>query len=159
MDMEMITFSVGDQEYGADIRSVREVIRPREITPLPRASASLKGVINLRGDVIPIVDLRDKLGLPAAVDAGEMRVIVMELGEKAVGVVVDRVSHVTRVSEDQVETAPARLAGGAGRFVRGVVQAGERLVILLQVEAVLSTDEEARVGEAVGSGGISREHV
>jgi purine-binding chemotaxis protein CheW len=156
MDMEMITFAVGDQDFGTDIRSVREVIRPREITPLPRASASLKGVINLRGDVIPIVDLREKLGLPAAADTGEMRVIVMELGEKAVGVVVDRVSHVTRVPEDSVETAPASLAGGAGRYVRGVVQAGERLVILLHVEAVLSTDEDERV--TAGSGDVSVQH-
>jgi purine-binding chemotaxis protein CheW len=142
---QMITFTVGAQEYGVDIQSVKEVIRQGEITPLPRAPSFLKGVINLRGDVIPIVDLRERFALQAGTYTESSRVIVVEVGEKSVGMVVDRVSHVIRVPEDRIEDAPAWLGGTRNEFVRGVARVDERLVVLLDMTAVLSSDEMQQI--------------
>jgi purine-binding chemotaxis protein CheW len=148
--MQMISFTVGEQEYGVDIQSVKEVIRQGEITALPRAPSFLKGIINLRGDVIPIVDLRERFALQAGTYSEASRVIVVEVGEKSVGMVVDRVSHVLRVSEDRIEAAPAWLGGTNSDFVRGVARVDERLVVLLDMEAVLTSDEMLQIARVEG---------
>lgn len=139
--MQMISFDVGGDDFGIDIHAVKEVIRLGEITPLPRAPSFLKGVINLRGDVIPIIDLREKFGLAGQAYTDMTRVIVAELGEKSVGMVVDRVSHVIRVAPDQIEAAPAWLGGLTEEFVRGVARVDRRLIVLLNVDTILTTDE------------------
>jgi purine-binding chemotaxis protein CheW len=139
---QMINFSAGTEQYGVDIRRVREVIRVGEITPVPRAPHFVKGVINLRGDVIPVIDLREKLGLAAAGDLSETRVIVVEIGEKLVGMIVDTVSRVVRVGPGDLEPAPLWLGGLTGDYMAGVVRLPDRLVIVLHVEAILTSGEK-----------------
>jgi purine-binding chemotaxis protein CheW len=146
--MQMISFNVGEQEYGVDIHSVKEVIRQGEITPLPRAPSFLKGVINLRGDVIPIIDLRERFALEAGSYSEASRVIVVEIGEKSVGMVVDSVSHVIRVPEDHIEAAPTWLGGTSGEYVRGVARVEKRLVVLLNIDAILTTDEILEIAQS-----------
>jgi len=138
---QMISFSLGGEEYGVDIRAVKEVIRIGAITSLPGAASFVKGVLNLRGDVIPIIDLRDKFGLPSSDYTDTSRVIVVDINDKSIGMVVDNVSRVIRIGQDQIDPAPPWLGGLASELLQGVVRLGERLVILLNIEAVLSTDE------------------
>ncbi len=139
---QMINFSVGVEQYGVDIRRVREVIRVGEITPLPRAPGFVKGVINLRGDVIPLIDLREKLGLTAVHDLKADRVIVVEIEEKLVGMVVDAVSHVVRVAPGQLEPAPLWLGGLTGDSMTGVVRQEDMLIVVLNVESILTSGEK-----------------
>ena len=139
---QMIDFSVGERQYGVDIRKVREVIRIEEITPLPHAPSFVKGVINLRGDVIPVIDLRQKLGLEAARGSTAERLIVVEIEEKLVGMIVDSVSHVVRVRAGQLEPAPSWLVGLTGDFVTGVVRQDEKMTVVLNVETILTSAEK-----------------
>jgi purine-binding chemotaxis protein CheW len=139
---QMISFVVGDQQYGVDIRKVREVIRVGEITPLPHAPSFVKGVINLRGDVIPVIDLRQKLGLDSARGSATERLVVVEIAEKLVGTIVASVRSVVRVREGQLEPAPEWLGGLTGDFVTGVVRLEEKLIVVLNVETILTSGEK-----------------
>src|SRR5271169_2677441 len=98
---QLISFTVGAEEYGLELLRVKEVIRMRQITWLPKAPACVKGIINLRGDVVPIVDLRERFGLTAQQQTATTRVIVVEVEGHMIGMVVDSASQVWRVPEDQ----------------------------------------------------------
>jgi purine-binding chemotaxis protein CheW len=139
---QMIDFSIGARQYGVDIRRVREVIRVGDITPLPHAPGFVKGVVNLRGDVIPVIDLRQKLGIEAARGLATERLIVVEIEEKLVGMIVDAVSHVVRLRPGQLEQAPSWLGGLTGDFVTGVVRQEDRITVVLNVETILTSDEK-----------------
>ena len=138
---QLISFTVGAEDYGLELSRVKEVIRMRQVTWLPKAPASVKGVINLRGDVIPIVDLRDRFGLAAQKQTAMTRVIVVEVQGRMVGMVVDLANQVVRVPADQFDPPPP-IVGGADRgFVTAVGKLEDRLVIMIDVDRILSTDE------------------
>jgi purine-binding chemotaxis protein CheW len=139
---QLISFMVGDEEYGLDILRVKEVIRVREITRLPKAPSFVKGIINLRGDVIPIIDLRDKFGLPAQDQTADTRVIVVDVEGKLVGMVVDSASQVVRIPADQIDPPPPIVGGLSAEFVRGVGKMDDRLIILLDIDRILTTREK-----------------
>jgi purine-binding chemotaxis protein CheW len=139
---QFISFSVGDEEYGLELLRVKEVIRIREITWLPKAPSFVKGIINLRGDVIPIIDLRDKFGLEARAQTAATRVIVVEVEGRLVGMVVDSASQVVRIAADQIDPPPPVLGGFSQEFITGVGKLGDKLVILLNADAILTFDEK-----------------
>jgi purine-binding chemotaxis protein CheW len=139
---QIITFNVGKEVYGVEIQMVKEVIRQREITRLPKAPAFVKGVINLRGDVIPVIDLREKFGLEEEEFTDKTRVIVVEVDRKSIGMIVDSVSHVVRLSQDQIEPPPPLVGGVSAEFIRGVGKLGDRLVVLLNIDRILSMQEK-----------------
>ena len=117
---QLISFMVGEEEDGLDILRVKEVIRIREITRLPQAPSFVKGIINLRGDVIPIIDLRDKFGLEHREYTAMTRVIVVDVDGKLVGMVVDAASQVVRIPADQIEPPPPIAGGLSVEYIRGV---------------------------------------
>lgn len=139
---QMISFSVGGEEYGIDIRTVKEVIRVGSITALPKAPSFVKGVINLRGDVIPIIDLRDKLGFDDKLSGETARIIVVEVEEKSIGMIVDSVSHVFRLAPEQIEAAPDWLGGFTREYLKGIARLEERLIVLLKIDSILTSDEK-----------------
>ena len=139
---QIITFNVGKEEYGVEIQTVKEVIRLREITRLPKAPAFVKGVINLRGDVIPVIDLREKFGLEQEEYTEKTRVIVVEVEAKSIGMIVDSVSHVVRLAQDEIEPPPPLVGEASGEFIRGVGKLGERLIVLLNINKILTTEEK-----------------
>ncbi len=150
--IQLISFIVGDEEYGLEILRVKEVIRIREITRLPRAPSFVKGIINLRGDVIPIIDLRDKFGLERQDYTAMTRVIVVDVDSRLVGMVVDAASQVVRIPADQVEPPPPVAGESSVEFIRGVGRLDERLIILLNIDRILSTTEKVeltRLGDMV----------
>lgn len=139
--LQMINFTLGGDEYAVEIQKVREVINFHELTPLPKAPSFVKGIINLRGEVIPVIDLRDKLGLAREAYSVLTNLIIVEIGRKAVGVVVDEVRHVIRLDPAEVAPSPPFIGGLSGKYVSGVAKLGERLVVVLDMERILSASE------------------
>jgi purine-binding chemotaxis protein CheW len=138
---QFISFSIGEEEYGLELLRVKEVIRVREITWLPKAPSFVKGIINLRGDVIPIIDLRDRFGLEAKESTAMTRVIVVEVEGRMIGMVVDSASQVVRIPADQIDPPPPMLGGFSQEFITGVGKLDDKLVILLNTDAILTMEE------------------
>ena len=143
---QFISFSVGEEEYGLELLRVKEVIRIREITWLPKAPSFVKGIINLRGDVIPIIDLRDKFGLEPKEATSTTRVIVVEVEGRLMGMVVDSASQVVRIPADQIDPPPPVLGGFSQEFITGVGKLEDKLIILLNADAVLTVEERKALG-------------
>jgi purine-binding chemotaxis protein CheW len=144
---QIISFVVGRENFGVLIQEVKEVIRIREITRLPKAPDFVKGVINLRGDVIPVIDLREKFSMEVEDYTDMTRVIVVEVDGKSIGMVVDSVSHVLRLSRDQIDPAPPLVGGLAGEYIKGVGKLDEKLIILLNIERILSQEEKIELDQ------------
>jgi purine-binding chemotaxis protein CheW len=142
---QLISFTVGEEDYGVEIQKVKEVIRKKEITRLPKTPPFLRGVINLRGDVIPIIDLREKFGLEQEEQTEMTRVIVVEVDDKSIGMVVDRVSHVIRLSRDDVDPPPPLVGGLSADYLRGVGKLGEKLIVLLDIDRILTEQEKVEI--------------
>ena len=133
---QYLTFTLGAQEYGVDILHVQEIRGYTPATPVPNTPPYVRGVLNLRGTIVPIVDLRRRLGLPAT-DPGKFTVIVvLNVGTKVVGAVVDTVSDVLQI-DDPPQAPPAFGGDVDARAIAGIVQSGTALVVLLAVEALL----------------------
>jgi len=135
--LHLVTFQLGKEEYGVEIASVQEIIRATDITPVPGAPSHVRGVINLRGKIIPVVDLRRRFAL-ATVEASEsQRIIVVELGEKRIGMLVDSVSQVIKVPAGVVEEMPEEATSVDENFIKGVGKLENRLVIILDLNKSL----------------------
>jgi purine-binding chemotaxis protein CheW len=139
--LQLVTFRLGDEEYAFDILSVREINRMMEITRVPRSPAFIEGVVNLRGNVIPIIDLRKRFGLPPRERDKSTRIIVSEVDRRVVGFIVDTVTEVLRIHADTVEP-PGDIAGIDAEYIKGVGKIEDRLLILLDVDRVLSKKEK-----------------
>lgn len=139
--MQLVTFSIGEEEFGVDILKVQEIIRTMEITKVPRAPHFVVGVINLRGKVIPIIDLRKRFGLSSREHDKHTRIIVIEINNMIVGFVVDSVSEVLRIPASTVEPPPPVVAGLESEYISGVGKLEDRLLILLDLDSLLSGEE------------------
>ncbi len=139
--MQLVTFSIGEEEFGVDILKVQEIIRMMEITKVPRAPDFVEGVINLRGKVIPIIDLRKRFGLSTRDHDKHARIIVIEINNMIVGFVVDSVSEVLRIPSNTVEPPPPVVSGLESEYISGVGKLEDRLLILLDLDRLLSGEE------------------
>ena len=147
---ELVVFQLGEEEMGVEVGQVREIIRVSRITPLPRSPAFIKGVANIRGQIVTIIDLAEKLGLPS--EAGEGRIIVMELKGNTVGVMVSAVSEVLQLSPAEIQ--PPTLLSGSGielDYLTGIANMDGRLIILVDLEKIL-LGKEVEKSEAKGKG-------
>ena len=140
--MQVVSFALGSEEYGVDIAQVQEINRMVTITHVPRAPHFMEGVINLRGQLIPIIDLRTRFGMPRTEHTKNTRIVVTEIGSKRVGMVVDSVSEVLRIPTEQIEDAPDMIAGVETEYIRGVGKMGDRLIIMLDLGRVISGSEK-----------------
>ena len=139
--LQLVTFSIGEEEFGVDILKVQEIIRTMEITKVPRAQDFVEGVINLRGKVIPIVDLRRRFGFSSKAHDKHTRIIVIEINNMIVGFVVDSVSEVLRIPAATVEPPPPVVAGVESEYISGVGKLQDRLLILLDLDKLLSSED------------------
>jgi len=139
--VQVVSFKLGAEEYGVDIDQVQEINRMVAVTHVPRAPQFMEGVINLRGQLIPIIDLRTRFGMPRAEHTKNTRIVVTEIGTKRVGMVVDSVSEVLRVPAAQIEDAPEMLTGVDTEYIHGVGKVEDRLIILLDLARIISTSE------------------
>jgi purine-binding chemotaxis protein CheW len=136
----LATFFLGDEEYGVDVRLVQEIIRVTEITQVPRAPEFVKGVINLRGRIIPVVDLKRKLALGDVVVGRSSRVVVVKLKERLIGLLVDGASQVLKVPVSCIEAAPEEVVDIDQSSIRGVAKLEKRLIILIDLARVLALE-------------------
>ncbi len=143
--LQLVSFRLGQEEYGVEITKVQEIILMGEITKVPQTPEYIKGLINLRSSVIPIVDLRLRFGLPPQDTTDETRIMVVNVRGKTIGIIVDAVSEVLRISKDQIAPPPPTVAGLGREYLTGLVKLDKRLLILLDIERIL--DEE---GESLG---------
>ena len=118
--LQLVTFSTGDEEFGVDILKVQEIILPMAITKVPKAPEFVEGVINLRGKVIPVIDLRRRFGFKPKAQDKYTRIIVIEINQMIVGFVVDSISEVLRIPASTVEPPPAVVAGLESEYISGV---------------------------------------
>jgi purine-binding chemotaxis protein CheW len=142
---QAVTFALGSEEYGVDIAQVQEINRMVTITKVPRAPQFMEGVINLRGRLIPIIDLRTRFGMVRWERTKDTRIIVTEIGSRSVGMVVDSVSEVLRIPVEQIEAAPDLVAGVDTEYIRGVGKMGDRLIIMIDLGRVISGNEKAEL--------------
>ena len=140
-EKQLVVFQLAAKLYGVEISRVHEIIRLQSVTRVPRAPAFVEGVINLRGKVIPVVDLRRRFGLPMADHTRSSRIVVLEIGDQVVGIIVDAVSEVLRVSPGTVEPPSPVVAGIDSEYLHGIAKLTDRLVILLDLERVLAREE------------------
>jgi len=139
--IQLVTFKIAHEEFGVDILKVQEIIRMMPITKVPNAPAFVEGVINLRGKVIPVIDMRKRFGLTECERTSSTRIEVMDLQGQVVGFVVDAVSEVLRIKESTVEPPPAVVAGVGSEYMRGVGKLEDRLLILLDLDKLLNPEE------------------
>ncbi len=148
--LQLVSFVVGDEEFAVPILSVQEINRMMQITRVPQSPPFVEGVINLRGKIIPVINLRERFGMEKLDDSEDMRIIVVEVNDRVIGFTVDRVNEVLRISADIVDPAPQMvLSGGVdGDYVQGVGKLDDRLLILLSLERLFSDEEMAEVDAA-----------
>lgn len=155
--VQIVTFQVGVEEFGLGIGSITEAIRPLKVTPLPRMPEFVEGVINLRGAIIPVVDLRKRFGLSRG--QGDQRKLRMMItkgavqhaaggGRELLGLVVDGVHEVLHVPVKNIEPAPEAATGQNAEFITGMAKVADRLIILLDITKILSREERAALAEA-----------
>ncbi len=140
--LQMVTFNLGNEEYSVDILKVQEIIRLMEITRVPNAADFIDGVINLRGKVIAVMDLRKRFGMALSDDSSEARIIVVDLDGLTIGLKVDAVSEVLRLPADKVDPAPSLSGKSDSDYIQGIGKLDDRLIILLNVERLLSEHEK-----------------
>lgn len=137
---QFVGFQLDGTDYAIPIMTIREIILMRPITRIPQVPAYIEGLINLRGLVIPVLNLRTRFGLPPRDFDEETRTIVASVGDKTVGCVVDAVTQVMRISADQIQPAPAAMSAATRRFLSGLAKVDERLLVLLDLESLLESD-------------------
>jgi purine-binding chemotaxis protein CheW len=141
--LQLVSFNIGNEEFGVDILYVQEINRMLQITKVPNAPDFVEGVINLRGRVIPVIDLRCKLGMPKKEADKNTRIIVIEVKGITVGFIVDAVKEVLRIPAEITEAPPALVSGINSEFIKAVGKLEDRLLILIDLERILSTEENA----------------
>jgi purine-binding chemotaxis protein CheW len=142
---QMVTYNMGQEEFGVNILQVQEINRMVEITQVPQTEQYVKGIINLRGKVIPIIDLRKKFGMPEKEYDNHTRIVVVDVTGETVGLVVDGVSEVLRVPAGSLEDAPRLISGestySGAEYIKSIVKLDDRLLIYLNLEKIIASSE------------------
>lgn len=138
---QVIRFMVGKESFGIDIGRVKEIINVPEITRVPDTPYFLEGVINLRGKIVSVIDLRKRLNLDVTLKDKKNRILITEVGCKVVGLIVDEVSEVLRLNPDSIEPPPEMISSTGIDYVTGVGKLNDRIILLIDFEKILGTDE------------------
>lgn len=140
-EVQMVAFKLEKEEFAVDIQQVREVLKMTQVTPLPQSAYYIEGVINLRGEVIPVVDLRKRFELAGEARNEQTRIIIVEIKGNDVGLIVDSVTEVLRFLSTSIQAPPTRIAGTRADLIKGVGKIDNRLLIILDLEKILTTEE------------------
>jgi len=139
--LQLVTFGIGEEEFGIDILKVQEIIRTMAITKVPNSPSYVEGVINLRGKVIPVIDLRSRFNMEYRPHDSHTRIIVLQIHGMIVGFVVDEVSEVLRIQSNTVEPPPPVVSGIESEYIKGVGKLDDRLMILLDLDKLIPVQE------------------
>lgn len=144
---QYVIFKLGNEEYGVDIMKVKEISEYRESTKVPNAPYFVDGIINLRGEIIPIINLKKRFNIENKGVNSDTRIIVININDKNVGFVVDEASQVLRIDEKNIEQAPEIIVGVDRQYINGVGKIDDKIVILLDLEKILSDEEKEKLEE------------
>jgi purine-binding chemotaxis protein CheW len=147
-DLQVVGFRIGNETFGVRIASVREIVRVPEITAVPSAPDSVEGVINLRGKIIPVMDLRKRFGQADVQPDKKNRILVVELENKLIGLIVNAASEVLKIPPSEIEAPGSVFADGESNYITGVGKLRGRLIILLDVSKLLQQQDSKRLEEA-----------
>jgi len=139
--LHLVSFRLGKDEFGVDILNVYEIIRVVKITAVPNAPIFIEGIVNMRGKVVPIIDLRVKLGLEKKDYDSNTRIIVTQINEYSIGFIVDAVNEVLRIPDDIIEEPPSILSGINSDYIKSIGKLDDRILILINLEKILSENE------------------
>lgn len=142
MEEQLVVFELSGEFYGIQIAAVESIIKIQEITQLPQAPYYVKGITNLRGTVLPVIDLRTRFGLETQEYSKQTRIMVVIMGKVKVGMVVDGVSEVLRISDEAIEPPPPMVTTVNSAFLKGIAKVEGRLIILLELAKVLDLEEQ-----------------
>ena len=149
--LQLVSFFIEDEEFAVDILYVQEINRMLQVTKVPNAPDYVNGVINLRGRVIPVINLRLRLGMPRKEPDKNTRIIVMEVNEKTVGFIVDSVNEVLRIPQDVTEAPPSLAMGINSDYIKSVGKLEDRLLILIDLEKILYNAETVQLNSAIAT--------
>ncbi len=149
MQNQLVVFSIGNEFYGVDVDAVESIIKMQEITRLPHAPEFVEGITNLRGAVVPILDLRKRFGLEASEATRDTRIMIVNMNNTNVGMVVDSVTQVVRISAESIDPPPQMAMTVNSAFIKGIAKLDEMLIILLDLKKVLTVDEYERLSAAL----------
>ena len=149
-ELQIVGFRIGRETFGLPISLVHEIVRPPEITNVPHAPDYVEGVMNLRGRIVPVIDLRRRFGGAAIENSRKNRVLVVDVESRAVGLIVDSASEVLKISDAQIEPPPNVLTDAATSYVTGVAKHQGRLIILVDLRRILQSGE-LRLPAATGA--------
>jgi purine-binding chemotaxis protein CheW len=140
--LQLVSFKIGNEEFGVDILNVQEINRMVKITQVPNAPKFVEGIINLRGRVIPVIDLRVRLGIPKKEFDKDTRIVVLDIEGKTIGFLVDSVSEVLRIPRNITEAPPEITTGINSEYIKSVGKLEDRLLILIDLNKILTNNEE-----------------
>ncbi len=144
------TFRLGEEIYGVNVMQIREVLRYTEITPVPGAPYYVLGIINLRGNVVTVIDTRTRFGLPQGEVDNNTRIVIVEVDKQVIGMLVDSVAEVTYLNESEIEKAPSVGNEETSKFITGVCNKNNELLILIDLERMIHPGGNPSLGEAAG---------
>lgn len=147
--LQLVSFNIGEEEFGVDILKVKEINRMSQITKVPNAPIFVEGIINLRGKVIPIIDLRKKLGLAKKDSDMHTRIMIIELDNQTIGFIVDSVNEVLRINKAVTEEPPRMVSGIDSQYITSIGKLDDRMLILLDLGKILVEDEKEIVDSLV----------
>jgi purine-binding chemotaxis protein CheW len=145
MENQLVVCALGNEHYGLDIAAVESIIKMQPITFVPRAPEFVEGVTNLRGKVLPVIDLHKRFGLPPRETSKDTRIVVVEISGNTVGVIVDGVSEVLHLDPGSVEPPSPLVTTVDSSFIQGIAKMEQQLIILLDLSKVLSTSEQSEL--------------
>ncbi len=149
--IQIVSFRLAEETFGVEITKVREIILMCGITRVPQTPHYVKGLINLRSTVIPVIDLRALFGLPEGEQSADSRIMVLQVGTKTVGIVVDGVDEVLRISQDQIAPPPPTVASVGNEYLSGLAKLEDQLLILLDIDKILGQEDEALTTAMAGA--------
>jgi purine-binding chemotaxis protein CheW len=144
-EKQLVVFALAKEAYGVDISTVHEIIRMQAITKVPRAPDFVEGIINLRGKVIPVVDMRKRFGLTVSQQTKDSRIVVVDISDQEVGMVVDAVIEVLRIPSESVDPPSTVITTSDSTYLQGIAKLEDRLIILLDLEQILSISEKKKL--------------
>jgi purine-binding chemotaxis protein CheW len=146
-EMRIVSFLVGDREFAVNISRIIEIIYYKPAMPLPESPEFVEGVVDLRGTVIPVLNLKKRLHLPSKNTTRPNHILIVRLKDKMIGIVVDEVKQVVQIDEEQIQSSQNILERTSSKYLQGVCKLNDRLVFLLSLDTLLTEDEQARLKE------------
>ncbi|MEZ2744786.1 chemotaxis protein CheW [Halopseudomonas bauzanensis] len=143
--LQWVTFRLDNETYGINVMQVQEVLRHSEIAPVPGAPSYVLGIINLRGNVVTVIDTRQRFGLTPAPVTDQTRIVIIEADRQVIGILVDSVAEVVYLRQSEIETAPNVGTDESAKFIQGVSNKNDELLILVDLEKMMTEDEWAEL--------------